>query len=586
MKKVLLLLSFLGILVAINAQIPDAFSYQAVIRDNDRALLKNQTVTITTSIIRNEEVIFTQMQTATTNENGLLSITVGNESFQEIEWTDGPLFIKTQIDPLGGDNYTIETETQLLSVPYAMTAKTAETALAVPEMDYLLEKIDNLEKQLEELQTYIFPVEVSYDEYSLNQTPCYLLDFQGPCDNEELIIINSMEDLRNYANCPGGTVLPEIDFSVNTLLLARGVECNLAVLEDKSLQKLSPKRYVMNVNLKIYEDDTLTPWLIPIIVNKINEDSTVELIVTRGVYESEKVPFTKYFLESYECPCGWLLPYSESKLIVINSNEELHNYIFCHPDLPECTPPEFDFSTYTLLIVNYRNGYPIIDFDVDLQKTFFNKYEMNVDVQLLKVEDIGSPRLNFAILVEKLNGDSNVELTFNEHDVFPWLDDGNNIEKLYEKPLEEIQQCVQGKWKLFGASHYRISDWRYGTSYFDVFVEVDLNEVVITSEGYFSNLFMPIQIHDTSFSYSWEYKDVLSCYEEDWTEWMNNGLPFGPLPNFNTFVMQRNEQEIEGWYFESIYNGILRVVVDNPPFITGVTVRPEVYLLFRVSENK
>jgi len=155
MKKTFLILSFLGLLISAFAQIPNSFSYQAVVRNSDQTLLKNQEVTIKATILRNDEALFEQTQTATTNENGLLTIVIGNESFQDIDWLQGTLFIKTQIDPAGGNNFTIETQTQLLTVPYSMAAKTAETAVTVEGLEDLIERVNNLETQVEELYNYL-----------------------------------------------------------------------------------------------------------------------------------------------------------------------------------------------------------------------------------------------------------------------------------------------------------------------------------------------------------------------------------------------------------------------------------------------
>jgi microcystin-dependent protein len=47
------------------------------------------------------------------------------DDFSAIDWGNGPFFIKTEIDPDGGVNYTIEGTSQLLSVPYALFAKSA-----------------------------------------------------------------------------------------------------------------------------------------------------------------------------------------------------------------------------------------------------------------------------------------------------------------------------------------------------------------------------------------------------------------------------------------------------------------------------
>ena len=156
MKTTIILLVFLALILNSFSQIPDGFSYQAIVRGEDKALLQNQSVTIKATILRNDEVIFTQKQAATTNENGLFTVIIGNEDFQTINWTDGVLYIKTQIDPLGGDNYTIETETQLLSVPYAMAA---QTVVKVPELDLLIEKVNRLEDEVEELRIRVEELE-------------------------------------------------------------------------------------------------------------------------------------------------------------------------------------------------------------------------------------------------------------------------------------------------------------------------------------------------------------------------------------------------------------------------------------------
>jgi hypothetical protein len=77
-------------------------------------------------------VVYVETQKPTTNANGLVSIEIGggtvvNGAFATIDWANGLYFIKTETDPTGGTNYTITGTNQLLSVPYALHAKTAET---------------------------------------------------------------------------------------------------------------------------------------------------------------------------------------------------------------------------------------------------------------------------------------------------------------------------------------------------------------------------------------------------------------------------------------------------------------------------
>jgi len=124
----LLILSVTGIL----AQAPEKMSYQAVVRNSSDQLVTNHMIGIQISILQGSPagtVVYTEIQTPTTNANGLVSIEIGGgASFSSINWADEPYFLKTEIDPDGDTNYTIIGTSQLLSVPYAFRAKAAETA--------------------------------------------------------------------------------------------------------------------------------------------------------------------------------------------------------------------------------------------------------------------------------------------------------------------------------------------------------------------------------------------------------------------------------------------------------------------------
>jgi hypothetical protein len=132
MKHLFTFLTLVSSLIAF-CQAPDAMSYQAVIRDASNELVASQVVGMQISILQGSAsgtVVYTETQTPTTNTNGLVSIAIGegstNDDFSSIDWADGPYFIKTETDPNGGSDYSITGTTQLLSVPYAMHAKTAD----------------------------------------------------------------------------------------------------------------------------------------------------------------------------------------------------------------------------------------------------------------------------------------------------------------------------------------------------------------------------------------------------------------------------------------------------------------------------
>jgi uncharacterized protein (TIGR02145 family) len=133
-----LILTTLSLLITLGtfAQAPDGFSYQAVIRDANSNLVTDKNIGVQISILKDSVTgipVYTERHNSKTNQNGLLTLQVGNGTvtigdFSFIDWSKTTFFIKTEIDLLGGTNYTQSGTSQLLSVPYALHAKTAETA--------------------------------------------------------------------------------------------------------------------------------------------------------------------------------------------------------------------------------------------------------------------------------------------------------------------------------------------------------------------------------------------------------------------------------------------------------------------------
>jgi hypothetical protein len=131
MKKLFTILLAVFLTATVWAQSPNKMSYQAVIRNSSDALVTNTQIGLEVNIRQGTTsgtVVYTETQTPSTNANGLVSIEIGGGSgFNTIDWANGPYFIETKTDPAGGTNYTITGTSQLLSVPYALHAKTAES---------------------------------------------------------------------------------------------------------------------------------------------------------------------------------------------------------------------------------------------------------------------------------------------------------------------------------------------------------------------------------------------------------------------------------------------------------------------------
>jgi len=121
------------------AQAPGKMSYQAVVRNSSDQLVVNTQVGMKISIQKYVlgippayQSVYIETHTPTTNENGLVSLKIGDGTvvggvFADIDWSDGEYYIKTETDPTGGTNYSITGTSQLLSVPYALYAKNAKT---------------------------------------------------------------------------------------------------------------------------------------------------------------------------------------------------------------------------------------------------------------------------------------------------------------------------------------------------------------------------------------------------------------------------------------------------------------------------
>lgn len=131
-NKLFLLFSFYLLIAAgLQAQVPNAFSYQGVARNNTGQPLANQSVSIRAGILNSSATgtaVYEETHTTTTNAFGLFTLSIGSGtattgSFAAIDWAVNTKFLKIEMDATGGSNYTLSGTTQLLSVPYAQFAK-------------------------------------------------------------------------------------------------------------------------------------------------------------------------------------------------------------------------------------------------------------------------------------------------------------------------------------------------------------------------------------------------------------------------------------------------------------------------------
>jgi hypothetical protein len=136
MKTIIFFILAFFLITSVFAQTPQSFRYQAVARDNSGNVLENQPVSFKISILSGSvsgTVEYSETHTGlTTNAFGLVELEIGKGTpltgtFSSINWGSDSYFVKVEMDPAGSAAWQTLSTSQMLSVPYALHAKTVET---------------------------------------------------------------------------------------------------------------------------------------------------------------------------------------------------------------------------------------------------------------------------------------------------------------------------------------------------------------------------------------------------------------------------------------------------------------------------
>ncbi len=134
-----LTLLFVSILSFAQAP-PQGINYQAAARDNFGKALSNRKIQVQFTIkdiTVSGTIVYQEVHIDTTNKYGLFSLKIGMGQqlspfpFSAVDWGSADKFLEVQIDTLGGSNYISMGTTQMMSVPYALYAKSAGCAHTV-----------------------------------------------------------------------------------------------------------------------------------------------------------------------------------------------------------------------------------------------------------------------------------------------------------------------------------------------------------------------------------------------------------------------------------------------------------------------
>lgn len=308
------------------SQVPQNMSYQAVVRNASHQLVVNSAVTAQVHIIphvMDNAPIYQEEHQTTTNDNGLMTLQIGGGQaiqgvFSAIPWADGPYFLRVDIDPAGGNDFSISSVQQLMSVPYALYAAEAgngfsgnyEDLSGKPDIPALTsdlqndagfvsnaqcdtvdvcnlsaqigqlwsvvmvqqELIDSLTTIVQRVKDSLFPDPV-YDTIPIqdvtNMIPCLLPN------NDTIILINDQDSL--LALCPNA---PTLNLNDSSLIMVSGYSAMGVQFVTSMLTSSDNQQYQLNVQIKPSPIAMPTAWrtycLIPkvfslsqVVVNKI-----------------------------------------------------------------------------------------------------------------------------------------------------------------------------------------------------------------------------------------------------------------------------------------------------------------------------
>jgi len=118
------------------SQAPQAFNYQAILRNSDGTIKTGEPVSLQVSIVNDKGAsVYLETHDATTNEFGLVNVIIGqgssSDDFSMIDWGNGPYYLELEIDD------EIIGSSQLISVPYALHASSVDR-------EYIYEILDSL----------------------------------------------------------------------------------------------------------------------------------------------------------------------------------------------------------------------------------------------------------------------------------------------------------------------------------------------------------------------------------------------------------------------------------------------------------
>ena len=206
MKKILITILCLVAAPTMFAQVPQSFSFQAVMRDNSNNLMANQTVIAGFTITPNDNsdvITYCETQNLTTDTNGILRAEIGKGTscggrFDQIHWERGEYLLKCHFAFSAIPEDFITTSSQLISVPYALVSGSANTS-SDWELFYFIynRRLDTIDSLMNVLQADIRATDSMIRVLRLNSSPIAPSPAQPGAITEPKAVKSEMKKERN-----------------------------------------------------------------------------------------------------------------------------------------------------------------------------------------------------------------------------------------------------------------------------------------------------------------------------------------------------------------------------------------------------
>ena len=238
-----------------------------------------------------------------------------------------------------------------------------------------------------------YPVDVPFELYYIGSHGKSLPHHANLKYDNSALVINSQEELDNFNKSDGEFYnqlihkfndLPEIDFSIHTLLLASGrTNYTIGPFNNKKLQQNSLNDYKWDIDGILSGGDAEDDWISAIITKKIKSNSNFNLNVTIDFYWSLPDDFSiELFWRDYslaETSCQWTNFITDTVFVVYN-NTALEQYITCKGDI---YPPIYSDSKLFLTKIRTPKLTHMLSKRLFLCK---EKYKLDIEITLSDIE--------------------------------------------------------------------------------------------------------------------------------------------------------------------------------------------------------